>query len=371
MDALYRVLWRTFVDHLFSFRKGDVMVRKRRTGFTLIELLVVIAIIAVLIALLLPAVQMAREAARRAQCRNNLKQIGLALHNYHSTYEVFPFGSYTGPPTITTWNKVTGWSQMILPYMEQSQVYDSFNFSQSIALNITTWGLQSAESNRTACLQVIESYTCPSDLLPATFSVTFGAPNPVVPIRPMSYAGNIGTRHQRWVLVSGGPAGDGAFTWLFSFKARDFVDGTANTFMAGETSQKFERNPGWYTWWEFTLWVGIGNGITFVPTMANTIPKLNARLNCPDGGCGNPGAVAGCPPWPTCPGTADMNAVQLAAHEHFGQWGFRSYHPGGANFLFADGTVKFISQNIELNLYRALSTRAKQETISNVEKEGL
>ncbi len=134
-----------------------------RTGFTLIELLVVIAIIAVLIALLLPAVQAAREAARRSQCVNNLKQIGLALHNYHSTNDVFPMGSsmnpLNGPGDYNlTWSQWSAHSLM-LPYLEQAPLYNSANFSWGIDPN---WGLCWA-FNSTVCNTKVSGFLCPSD----------------------------------------------------------------------------------------------------------------------------------------------------------------------------------------------------------------
>ncbi len=334
------------------------MVKRGRHGFTLIELLVVIAIIAVLIALLLPAVQMAREAARRTTCRNNLKQIGLAMHNYHATHSRFPFGTYLGPPATNAWNRTIGWTHMVLPYIEQDQIYNSINFDHSIALNVA-WGQPRAETNRTACLQEIEAFLCPTDILPPRFSVTFGGPNPVVPIRPISYAACMGSRHQRWL------ENDGVFHYFSSYSTNNIVDGTANTMLGGETAQKFKLNTGWYTWWNFQIWVGIGGGTTFVPTLAHTMPKLNAPMNCPDGGCGGAALPAGCLPVPPCPTAADNTQLNFDQHEHLGQLGFRSYHPGGAHFGFMDGTVKFISDNIEIRLYRALSTKGKQETIDN------
>jgi prepilin-type N-terminal cleavage/methylation domain-containing protein len=138
------------------------MIARKRRGFTLIELLVVIAIIAVLIALLLPAVQAAREAARRAQCTNNLKQIGLAMHNYHQTNDKFPqgmsestsvLGSYTGYANWGEWSA----QSMLLPYMEQTPIYNSINFCYD---NIYGSG---GSTNLTASTRVINGFLCPSD----------------------------------------------------------------------------------------------------------------------------------------------------------------------------------------------------------------
>src|SRR5262245_11859986 len=142
------------------------MKRLHSRGFTLIELLVVIAIIAVLIALLLPAVQMAREAARRAQCRNNLKQIGLAFHNYLGSHQVFPMGSYLGPVSTTELNRATTWALAVLPYMEQNDIYNAINFSHSMFCNRPLWGEPNHLTNLTVGRLTIESFVCPSDILP-------------------------------------------------------------------------------------------------------------------------------------------------------------------------------------------------------------
>src|SRR5262245_40221263 len=123
-----RCLIPIFYSRVIDEEKRHMRVKPIR-GFTLIELLVVIALIAVLIALLLPAVQMAREAARRAQCRNNLKQIGLAFHNYLASHQTFPMGSYLGPVSTVELNRATSWTHAILPYIEQGDIYNSINFS--------------------------------------------------------------------------------------------------------------------------------------------------------------------------------------------------------------------------------------------------
>ena len=149
------------------------MLTRKRQGFTLIELLVVIAIIAVLIALLLPAVQAAREAARRSQCVNNLKQIGLAMHNYHQSINSFPQGKSQSSSTFGTMTGYAGWGEwsaqaMMLPYMEQTPIYNSINFNYDMIYG------SGGSTNLTASTRVITAFTCPSDT-----QVAFGGAPPM------------------------------------------------------------------------------------------------------------------------------------------------------------------------------------------------
>lgn len=320
--------------------------RRRRKAFTLIELLVVIAIIAVLIALLLPAVQMAREAARRTQCRNNMKQIGIAMHNYHDVFDMFPMGSYLRQPGFAQ-DRMISWAHSILPYMDQFTIYNAINFNHPFALNTVASDL--AQVNTTISRQVVEAYVCPSDVLPQFFSVNFGAGQPTVAIRPSSYSMCMGSRHQQWVL------NDGIFDWgAHTVSIRDVRDGTAVTFMGGETCQRFILNKGWYVWWNFAAWVGIGNNMSFVSGLAHTMPRLNAPLDKGDLAL----------PFPAQP---DNTPADFLAFQEYGQLGFRSFHPGGGHFLMGDGAVKYVTDTINLDLYRALSTREKQEQMDHIQ----
>ncbi len=209
-----------------------------RRAFTLIELLVVIAIIAVLIALLLPAVQNAREAARRTQCKNNLKQIGLALHNYHDTYRMFPSGwiavDDTGAPSAHEGTSGVGWATMILPYIEQANVYSQFNAS----LRLTD------PANAAFLRNQIASYKCPSDPQPEYFSLAEEGSGAILAKLPIAnYIGCFGTVELDGcenapgdlpVMADGTCKGDGIFYHNSSVRIASITDGTTYTFMVGE-----------------------------------------------------------------------------------------------------------------------------------------
>ncbi|WP_435005344.1 DUF1559 domain-containing protein [Tundrisphaera lichenicola] len=336
------------------------MSSRRSRGFTLIELLVVIAIIAVLIALLLPAVQAAREAARRAQCVNNLKQLGLACHNYHDIGGKFPTTMYLHPvfgPQGLAWNNSSFLVQM-LPQLEQQSLYNSTNFSMMMGTQIGggwRWGQQYAvgDPNKTIRVTVLNAFICPSDDSP---NIDNTNPDDLIGLDAAgtSYVGNMGDNclacagglndrlgvvilcndlnlpcrlpqlgHARVTdpqLDNGSPAGSGIFwAWGANVGINMVTDGTSNTLMIGEQIRKVTR---------WNAWVG-GNasiGTTGVP--------LNYKL-----------PVANVENWTR-------------------QYSFRSLHPGGANFAMADGSVKFLKSTINFNIYQALSTRDKGEIIS-------
>jgi prepilin-type N-terminal cleavage/methylation domain-containing protein/prepilin-type processing-associated H-X9-DG protein len=274
----------------------------RRQGFTLIELLVVIAIIAVLIGLLLPAVQKVREAAARLQCKNNLKQVGLALHNYHDTEQSFPPGYlalsvYSDGATDTApgW----GWGAFLLPYLEQEPLYRKINFSQPVASS--------------AAAQIpVKMYLCPSDLTPpGPFAVPDPFGSPLALAAPCSYAACVGGDESD----TAGPAGFGVFYRNSRTRLTDVTDGTSNTILVGERAWSNANG----------VWAGaVPGGII-----------LRGRLNP------NPGSGAGSYP----------AATLVLAHSHLnnattdtdgGLDDFSSRHTGGSNFVFADGSVHFI-----------------------------
>ena len=303
----------------------------RRRGFTLIELLVVIAIIAVLIALLLPAVQASREAARRSQCLNNLKQVGLALHNYHDAVGAFPPG-YIARPALDGDNIGTGWgwAAMILPQVEQSALFNSINFSLGIEV----------PANRTSRLTQVGTFACPSDAtyMPqftvvddSTSSTALGSP--ICDVASSDYVGCFGTGD-----VSDFPGrdrGEGLFFRNRSIRIAEIIDGTSQTIAVGEKSQNLAR----------ATWTGA------VTRAAVPITQLQAEGGLsPEGGGALVLAHAGELDGPNSrPAHADQ---------------FWSRHPGGCNFTFADGSVRFIKEKRPLVIFRALATRQGGEVIS-------
>lgn len=275
--------------------------RRLNPAFTLVELLVVIAIIGILIALLLPAVQAAREAARRAQCTNNLKQIGIALHNYHDTMKCFPVAfirAANSADTTSQW----GWQALILPFTEQDALADQLD-SRSRTLEAVITGTPALVQN------VITGYRCPSDNeeelnMDRSFGDHGGTPR----IATSNYVASYGCR--RTVTRNTGGDADGALTYMRT-SFRDISDGTSNTFAAGE------RNGG-SKGCRSAMWAGAGNSrSTDAAAIYTTVGDIQTKLNHPQKD--------------TC------------------RYAFGSYHPGGANFVLCDGAVKFISETIEFN----------------------
>jgi prepilin-type N-terminal cleavage/methylation domain-containing protein/prepilin-type processing-associated H-X9-DG protein len=295
--------------------------KQRRRAFTLIELLVVIAIIAILIALLLPAVQQAREAARRTQCKNNLKQIGLALHNYHDAHLVFPPGWIGVENNMHDVEGGTGfgWGTMILPMVEQGAIFDQFNFNVPFTTGLI---------NRGALQQELTVFRCPSDPGPKMWQQKNEDPmdpNPDLPIDlPLAnYIGSFGT--QELEDCEGLAAGtqcksDGFFYHNSAIRIKDLKDGTSSTYAVGERQTDVEQE--WYS-----TWVGAAPGGE----------EAFARIL----------------------GVADHVVNHPTAH--FDDFGSR--HSGGAHFVMGDGAVRFISESMDLGLYQALGTRNGGEVI--------
>ena len=317
----------------------------RRRAFTLIELLVVIAIIGVLIGLLLPAVQAAREAARRAQCTNNLKQIGLGLHNYHSALNVFPPGylSLKDPVTFDNDGPGWGWAAFTLNQMEQPAVYNSINF---------VLGIESP-ANSTARATVLTVFLCPSDAtVQEIFTVadsTATNTTPGVPIctaASSNYVGSVGTGDPSSLYPyiiddDDGPPGRDNGNGLF-FRNRpvtiaQVTDGTSQTFAVGERSQNCSR----------ACWAGAVTNAA-VPLVA----LLGGNGFDPEGGGALVLAHTGETHGPNTPSG-------LAHADQY--W---SRHPGGANFLFADGSVRFIKEQVGFTIFQSLATKAGGEVLS-------
>ncbi len=314
---------------------------KRRSAFTLIELLVVIAIIAVLIALLLPAVQAAREAARRSQCANNLKQVGLALHNYLAAQEVFPPGllSRKDPTTGDNTGPGWGWASMILAQLEQSNVFSAINFALSIEV----------PANQTARLTKINTFICPSD---ASFQPQFTVVDastsntalgtPICDVASSDYVGCFGKSDPSSLYpyspTDNPPGRDNAEGLLFrnrSIRLAEITDGTSQTLAAGEKSQNLAR----------ATWTGA------ITNAAVPITELQAEDGLsPEGGdalvVAHTGELDG-------PNSRPAHADQ-----------FWSRHPGGAQFVFADGSVRFIKEKRPLAIFQALATRQGGEVVS-------
>jgi prepilin-type N-terminal cleavage/methylation domain-containing protein/prepilin-type processing-associated H-X9-DG protein len=295
----------------------------RPCAFTLIELLVVISIIAVLIALLIPAVQAAREAARRAQCVNNLKQIGVALHNYHASHQVFPPGyvssfDASGNDTGPGW----GWAAMLLPSMEQKPLYDAINVNLPIE----------SPANSTGRLTVLNVFLCPSDPSPTSWLATArdaaGVPTQgICQLATSDYVAVFGTSDP-------GIDGDGVFYRDGNTGIRDITDGTAQTLAVGERSQDFGQSS----------WAGSVTGAILFPTRVGLgYPRAE----------GAAGMVLGHAGGRYGPGDPNSEVNQ-----------FYSHHSGGVDFLFADGHVSFLKTTLANLTFRALATRAGAETIS-------
>ncbi len=269
---------------------------QRRRGFTLIELLVVIAIIAILIALLLPAVQQAREAARRSTCKNQMKQLGLALHNYHDTFNTFPPGGWSGGNQLS-------YTTQILPYIDQAPLYGTINFS--------TPGDSSFDAIAARKLVVM---LCPSS--------NKEMENGSATLFAQHYLGVQGTVSTTATLGNTLTANNGMMFSNSKVNFRDVTDGTSNTFQLGEHSYHKDlansNNDGYRKWTR---------------------------------GCAGNTCVS-------CKAIRDfgINRAEYNGSSSFTVASFGSNHVGGAHFLMGDGAVRFVSENIDLGVYRNTAT---------------
>ena len=320
-----------------------------RRGFTLIELLVVIAIIAVLIALLLPAVQMAREAARRTQCKNNLKQIGLALHNYENTHQAFPPVSVM--PLRATFQP---WSAHVrlLPYLEQTNLANLVDYNKSPQFT----------DNPVAAKTRVPVYMCPSEINDRE------RPTPTVTYYPCNYSFNEGT----WFIYdpTNGRVGDGAFHPNKAFRPGDMTDGLSNTLAAAE-NKAYQPNM-WDTNNPATIGVAAPNTPADLAAYYGGTFDSNGHTEWVEGDVHETGFTTTFPPNTKVPYTnggvtydvdvTSMRDGESATAPTYAAVTARSYHTGMVQALMLDGAVRNVSENIDRNLWRAAGTRAGGET---------
>jgi len=316
--------------------------RRKHPGFTLIELLVVIAIIAVLIALLLPAVQQAREAARRSQCKNNLKQFGLAAHNYHDAFSMMPLGGTMNAPAGPTPSGApnVSWAVRSLPYLEQAGLYNQLNMSlTNVPSQVLSDGKQAREHQ-------VSAFRCPSDPNPnfrsqyaqSSYSASIGsqrtpssdsACNPFLGLAQNLIPTNADySRTLDLGAISGMFSQGGA-----SIALTDVSDGASNTLLFGEILPDCMLSIP-VGWWPNNARATIGS----------TLAPINEMT--------------------TCEGSTRVSNPACISPDNFNySWGFKSMHTGGGQFTMADGSVRFISQNIDASTYQSLGGRADGKTL--------
>ncbi|HWL07855.1 MAG TPA: DUF1559 domain-containing protein [Planctomicrobium sp.] len=312
--------------------------RQKLSGFTLIELLVVIAIIAILVALLLPAVQQAREAARRSQCKNQFKQVALALHNYHDVHGFFPPGIVRGNPSSATCGagpqQGYSWSAFILPMLEQTAIYNKINFeaanwARSAPISSTLHGTKGHIG------EAIAVYLCPSDPQGKERVVLGGGVADIVYEAGSTVQDDAGRTNmagvadtQAWFCMSGATRqpkardidANGIFYGHSSTGFDGILDGSSNTFLIAEISGGHRGSHNGMYWSSMNL-TDLDDGI-------------NGEFSLPKG---------------------TYEVEQLV--------GPSSYHTGGCHFAMADGAVRFVSENAALTLLHALTTRQGKETV--------
>jgi prepilin-type processing-associated H-X9-DG protein len=310
------------------------------------ELLVVISILAVLIALLLPAVQAAREAARRTQCSNNLKQLGIALHHYHDAIGQFPMGYAAGPPFLDGARDTRpgwGWATMVLAQLEQRPLYTAINFGLPVE----------APQNTSAIATIVATYVCPADLTTGPFRITDASGNALAIAAPSSYAACVGGNETDTATgINGNGLGTGIFFRNSCIRLAGVTDGASQTIMVVERA--WSKASG--------TWAG---------AVADGTIRRGSQNGCPTtGALFYPAATLV---------QAHCHMINTNSDPDGGLDDCSSLHPGGANFLFADGSVHFLKSILgdvgmrpdgtsvysraEL-VFQALATRAGGEIIS-------
>ena len=312
-----------------GFRKRGI-----QTGFTLIELLVVIAIIAVLIALLLPAVQQAREAAHRSQCKNNLKQLGLAMHNYHDVTGRLPIAYMGMNNGLSVNSSAACWMRYLLPYIEQASMYNKWNEN----------ALYNSSANLTLVKTRIPLMQCPSDTAIPSYQN----------IPPYNYLVNLGNTNAASTNVNGATYSPGPFKIAvsrfpgYATGLRDITDGTSNTMLMGEvrTGTKRASTPGSVDGdFRGLVWISYNAGYT------GNLPPNSPVADSMTSFC-----VTDANDYLPCVGTSSGSDLLT----------MRSRHTGGAHTVLCDGSVKFVSNSIDLNVIRALSTMSGGEVSSTL-----
>ena len=317
--------------------------RKPRCGFTLVELLVVVAIIGVLVGMLLPAVQQARESARRANCQNNMRQLGLAMHNYHEANRVLPFGvladlNEDDSPLNSLGSYEATWMIPILPYIDQQSLYDTLTpLMQTV--NADQWPEDPSVAEQTDL--PIQSLVCPSD--PASPKATMFHSDP--DFRD-GFSGNYSMCNGSTKLNASNDDDpsfqNGIFYHYSSTRLKDIADGTSKTIMGGE--HIIVREPNNQRDWRGRYYRGKHIGV-----LVSTLEPPNTRLNDEIRVCRNTLVVA------PCVGRGDGDDAVMY---------FRSHHPGGAHVILADGSITFVSDSIQRGVFQALGTREGYEAAS-------
>lgn len=357
-------LWREIIIHFIA--RKQVFMRKKQSGFTLIELLVVIAIIAILIGLLLPAVQKVREAAARTKCQNNLKQIGLGLHNYESANQVFPFGkgpSYAGSPVYARWSI----HSQLLPYIEQGPLYQAIDFSSPPetpgmggVINFMPAWQNPTRINAAPCRAMVPLFLCPSDINANTDD--WPGKNNYYASQGRQFLCDLTETQPSTIAPAEVP--DGPLYYLSKVKMLDLVDGTSNTAVFSEKlrgsgspdpkrDMKVMSN-------QSTLDASYNTCAALNPATATPLTSKQGYSWVMGEMCCTTYNHVSLPNTTTCAGTnftVNMSNMAMVVPPSSG-------HTNGVNVLMGDGSIRFVTNSIDLATWRAMGTRNGGEPIS-------